>query len=508
MSNSGRIAKNTFYLYFRSLLVLFISLYTSRVILRTLGVVDYGIFNVVGGVIGMLSFLSSNMKSTYLRFLNVEMGHGNMDGVKSVFRSSLTTQFLLAVFVVILAETIGLWFLNNKLIIPMERMDAAFWVYQSVVLSFLINILIAPFGAAITAFEHMGAFAVISLIDAALKLGIVLLLEYVHQDKLIIYAFLLVFVNVLNVFFYYFYCKSHIPIAGIGLNWDKKNLRSMFSFSGWSIIDLLSQMLKSQGINIVLNLFFGPTVNAARGVSSQVHNAVNQFVHNFQTSFRPQLTRSYASGDYDYMKHLYYSATKISYYLIFTLSLPIILETPYILHLWLGDHVPPYTVIFTRLVLLTSFVSAFANPTSCIVYATGRIKWFSIIVSGLNLMILPIAYFFLWLGYGPVSALLVSLVMTVLVQLTRIIVTSRMTVLNLSDYFRHAVIPTIIYSILAPWIAFALIRIMPVGIARLVLTSILSVASSLLFAWLVGLNKQEKLVALSKLSSLYAKHKQ
>ena len=506
MSNSSRIAKNTLYLYFRSLFVLFISLYTSRVILRTLGVVDFGIYNVVGGVIGMLAFLNSNMQATYQRFFNVEMGKGNMAEVKSLFLSALTTQSILAIVIVVLAETIGLWFVENNLVIPTERMNAAFWVYQSAVLSFLISIICAPFGAAITSFERMGAFAVISMIDAVLKLGIVLLLEYIPYDQLISYAFLLLSISFLNCLFYISYCKRHIPSISIGWNWNRDNLRSMFSFSGWSLIGLLAQTLKTQGINIVLNLFFGPVVNAACGVSYQVLNAVNQFIQSFQTSFRPQLTKSYASGDYDYMKHLYYSSTKISYYLIFTLSLPIILETPYLLHLWLGNHVPDNTIVFTRLVLLTAFVSAFANPTSCIAYATGRIKWFSIVVSGLNLMIVPIAYLVLCVGYGPVSAFVVSLVMTVLVQVVRIIVTSKLTVITLSDYFFQVVLPAVTYSLLTPWMAYAFVKTMPLGMIRLILTCILSLVSSLLFAWFVGLNRQEKQLALSKLKFLHVRH--
>ena len=507
MSKSGRIAKNTIYLYFRSLFVLFISLYTSRVVLRELGVVDYGVFNVVGGVIAMLGFLKSNMHATYQRYFNVEMGRGNYAGVKDMFRSALAVQLILAVVIIVLAESVGLWFLYNKLVIPAERMDAAFWVFQSAVVSFLLTILSGPFGAAITAYERMGVFAVISIVDAVLRLGIVLLLEYIHHDKLITYAFLLLLISLLNILFYVTYCKRRIPVVTIGLNWNSENLRSMFSFSGWSLMGLLAQTLKSQGVNIVLNLFFGPVVNAARGISYQILSAVNQFIHSFQTSFRPQLTKSYASGDYGYMKQLYYSSTKISYYLIFTLSLPIILETPYILHLWLGNNVPEYTVVFTRLVLLIAFVGTFSNPTSCIVFATGRIKWFSIIVSGMNLLILPIAYLFLWLGYGPVSAFVVSLAMTIVVQLMRIIVTSRMTVLSLIDYLRHVMLPTVVYSLLTPWGAYTLMRIMPQSIARLVLTCFVSVLSSLLFAWLVGLNKQEKQFVATKINAIKLFHK-
>lgn len=506
MSNSGRIAKNTMYLYFRSLFVLMISLYTSRVVLRTLGVVDFGIYNVVGGVIGMLGFLSSNMRATYQRYLNVEMGRGNLDGVKKMFQASLATQVIIAAVVLLLSETVGLWFVCNKLVIPEDRMDAALWIYQVAIVSFLLYIFSSPFSAVITAYERMGVFAVISIIDAMLRLAIVLALPWLPGDHLIAYAILLLGIAVFNLFTCVVYGLRNLPSTSLRIHADGPTLRSMFSFSGWSLMGLLAQTLKSQGINIVLNLFFGPVVNAARGISYQILNAVNQFIHSFQTSFRPQLTKSYASGDYNYMKRLYYSATKISYYLIFTLSLPIILETPYILHLWLGDNVPAYTVVFTRLVLLISFVSAFANPTSCIAFATGRIKWFSIIVSGMNLLIVPFAYLFLWLGYGPVSAFVVSLVITILVQLIRIIVTTRLTVLSLTDYFRQVMLPTVIYSLLTPWLAFALTQIMSQGFARLLLTCVLSVTTSLLFVWIVGLDRQEKLMALNKLRLLRTKY--
>lgn len=505
MSNSGRIAKNTVFLYLRSLLVLIISLYTSRVILQVLGVVDYGIYNVVGGVITMLGFVRGSMQATYQRYYNVEMGKGNYEGVRELFKVSLSTQLLLGILIVVLAETIGLWFVKHKLVIPEERMVAALWVYQVTIISFFISIFSAPFGALITAYERMGVFAVISIVDAVLKLLIVFSLKIIPYDSLIVYAILLLLINILNILFYALYCKQKISTTDIRFSWDKTILKSMLSFSGWSLIGTLAQTLKSQGVNIVLNLFFGPVVNAARGIAHQILNAVNHFIHSFQTSFRPQLTKSYSSGDYDYMTKLYYSATKLSYYLIFTISLPILLETPLILHLWLGDHFPEYTVVFTRLVLLTAFVSAFANPTSAIAYATGNIKWFSIIVSGLNLMILPVAYLFLKLGYGPVSALVVGLVMTVLVQLTRIIVTSKITVLDLPHYFKHVVLPTGIYSVLCPCVPYVFHRMMDYGIIRLLVVCIFAVLFSLCLAWFVGTNKYEKEFLSSKMKSFRRK---
>lgn len=492
MSNSKRIAKNTLFLYLRSFFVLLISLYTSRVILRVLGVEDYGIYNVVGGVISMVGFLKGNLQSTYQRYYNVEMGRGNEDGVKKLFRSSLSTQYILAAIILFLAETIGLWFVIHKLVIPSDRMGAALWIYQVAVVSFLLTAFSSPFVAAITAYERMGVFAFISVIDAVLRLGIVFTIEWLPGDHLIVYAILLLCIAILNFLMYVIYCMKRIPTVSLLPCWDKKTLLSLFSFSGWTIINTLAQTLKTQGLNIVLNLFFGPVVNAARGISAQILHAVNQFITSFQTSFRPQLTKSYASGDYAYMKKLYHSATKLSYFLIFTLSLPILLETPVILDLWLGDRVPEHTIAFTRLVLITAFVSSFANPTSCIVYATGRIKWFSIMVSGLNLLIVPLAYLFLWLGYEPESALVVSLVMTVFVHFVRMILVSRMTVLSLQDYFSAVILPLGLYTFTATLLPFVIIKLMDANWYRLLITIPGAVFSSLISMWLLAMNAAEK----------------
>lgn len=504
-SNTTRIAKNTVFLYLRSLIVLAIGLYTSRVVLQVLGVEDYGIYNVVGGVIGMLGLLSSTMRATYQRYYNVEMGKKNTPGVIKMFQLSLTSQLILAIVVLVLGETLGLWFVMNKLVIPENRLNAALWIYQASMISFIIGIFSTPFGASIVAYEKMGYFAVLSIIDAALRLGIVFLIKILPGDSLIIYAYLLSIISLVNILLNVVYCKLKIPTTKIKLIWDGKELKSMFLFSWWSIFGELGITVKTQGINIILNLFFGPVVNAARGVASQILNAVRQFIRSFQTSFRPQLTKSYASGDYGYMRVLYYSATKFSYYLLFTLSLPIIMETPYILHLWLGNNVPEYTAVFTRLVLVTSFVSAFANPTSCIVYATGRIKLMSIIVGVGNILILPVAWLFLELGWSPVSTLVVSLIMTVLIQFARMLVTAKVAPIPLSDYCKKVILPTALFSILTPWIPYLLVKLLPVSIWRLLLTGAISVLMCVLFGWTVGLNKQEKKFLLSKVQSLLHK---
>lgn len=506
-SNSTRIAKNTIFLYLRSFIVLLISLYTSRVILKVLGIEDYGIYNVVGGIIGMLSFLNTSMASTYQRYFNYEMGKKNEVALTNLFKSSLTVQLIYAIVIIVIAETIGLWFLNNKLIISPERMNAARWVYQISIASFVLTVIQAPFSAFIISKEKMNIFAIISILDAILKLFIIFLLPYTNSDKLIAYACLLILITLLDLIIYVVVCKKRFHNCTISLNWNKENLKSLINFGGWGMIGSLAYTLKSQGINIILNMFFGPIVNAARGIAYQILNAVEIFTQNFQTSFRPQLTKSYAEGNISYMYKLYYTATKISFYMLWALSLPIIIETPKILYLWLGNNVPEYTIVFTRIILLTALVSAYANPTSGIAYATGKIKNFITWVSSLNLLIVPIGFLFLKLGFGPESTMIVSLVMTILVQIVRLFVLKKLLVFSLSEYFRKVITPTMIVFILSSIIPFFLKRTMPQdNFFMCILNCFVSIASVGIFTWVIGLNKEEKHLILSKLNS-FIKHK-
>ena len=491
-TNTSRIAKNTLFLYLRSFITLLISLYTSRVVLEVLGIEDYGIYNVVGGVIGMLSFLNTSMASTYQRYFNYEMGRKNERGVTDLFKSSLTVQLFYAIIIVLIAETVGLWFLENKLVIASERMCAAHWIYHISIVSFVLTVFQAPFNALIISYEKMGIFAYISISDSVLKLAIVLALPFFGGDKLIVYGFLGLFIIAINSIIYLVVCKSRFSACQLAFNWNKENIKSLLGFSAWGMMDSLSYTLKSQGLNIVLNMFFGLIVNAARGIAYQVLHAVEQFVRSFQMSFRPQLIKSYAEGDYNYMYKLYYSGTKLSFYMLWCLSLPIIIEAPVILQLWLGDNVPEYTVVFTRLILLTALVSAYANPTSGIAYATGNIKLFNIWVSGLNLLIVPVAYVFLRLGYSPASAMIVSLVMTILVQIVRLIVLKRLLVFSIWSYVTNVVVPTLSVMLLSSLLSFAFDELFKLNVFSFLLTCGFSILSVLSFAYFIGLNRDEK----------------
>lgn len=507
-NNSSRIAKNTVFLYLRSLFVLVISLYTSRVILQVLGASDFGLYSVVGGIIAMLSFLSTAMQASFQRYFAYAMGEGDQEKVLFLFHSSLTVQTILAVFILIIAETLGLWFLNAKMVIEPDRMVAANWVYQASIVSFVIVIFQAPFIAMVTSHERMDLFAYISVLDAVLKLGIVFLLQVIGGDKLIAYSILLLLIGVTNIVLYIVVCKKKLNVNSIKLGRNKKTIISLASFGGWGILDSLAYTLKSNGLNVVLNLFFGTIVNAARGIAYQVLAAVNQFITAFQQSFRPQMTKAYASGNIAYLKKLYYSCTKLSYYLIFTISLPILIETPYILQLWLGDNVPNHTVAFTRLVLATAFVSTFANPTSGIAYASGRIKWFTIIVSSINLLIVPVAYVFLKLGYPPESAMMVSLVLTIIAQLARLFVVRWLAQMPVLEYMRMVIVPTLLYSIMTPVLPYLTMHsISESSFVRLLLVTGVSLICSFGFGWMIGLNKEERLFVVGKIKSFKEKKK-
>ena len=505
VSNSSRIAKNTIFLYIRSVLVLLITLYTSRVILRVLGVSDYGIYNVVGGVISMIGFLNTSMVATYQRYFNFEMGKKSEDGVIAYFRSAIGTQLLISVLILLIGETLGLWFVNSQLTIPDGRMCATNWVYQVAIISFVLMMFQAPYGAMIIAHEKMNIFAYISIMDVFLRLGIVFLLQVIDGDKLIAYAIFLSCVSLLDVTIYVIVGKTKFNIGKFRILWSKKRIKEMLGFSGWGMMDSLALSVKSQGLNILLNMFFGPVINAARGIAYQVLSATKQFVSNFQTAFRPQLTKSYAEGDYVYMYQLFYSATKISLYLFLCLTLPIILEAPIILNLWLGDNVPDHTSAFVILELLTSWVDAYAGPLTCIAYATGNIKKFNLVVSGLNILILPVAWVFLKLGFSPESAMVVSLVLTIISQGTRMIIIKDLLPFSIRKYFKMVIWPTLLVLMVSIIIPLLVHISMGYGIIRLIMVLVVTELSIMATVWIIGSSEKEKLMITSKVKNIISR---
>ena len=356
-STNKRIAKNALLLYFRMLFMMLVSLYTSRVVLATLGVEDFGIYNVVGGVITMFSFFNGAMSSSTQRYITFELGRGDFDQLQKVFQTSVNIHLLVALLILFLGETIGLWFFYEKMVIPASRMTAAFWVYQFSIITMMVMIVSVPYNAAIIAHEKMSIFAYISILEVLLKLGIVYLLYLTRSDKLIMYAALLCATQLLIRIVYGHYCSCHFKEVRYYWGWDLKLFKEMLYFGGWNLWGGFATVLFSQGINILLNMFFGPFVNAARGIAVQVQGAVTQFSTNFQTALNPQITKSYALGDFTYMHSLIFRSSKFTFLLLAVISFPILLETEMILQLWL-NMVPAYTVVFVRLMLCITIIDA------------------------------------------------------------------------------------------------------------------------------------------------------
>lgn len=505
MSKSSLIFKNSLFLYLRSFLVLCISLYTSRKVLEVLGVVDFGIYNAVGGIIAMLSFINNSFIGTYQRYYNMLLGSNEVKSLKTWFGASLSTQFLLVFFVLFCAETVGLWFLNFKMSIPNDRIIAANWIYQASIITVIFTILQAPYSSIITAYERMNVIAIISILDAILKLLGVLLLWIIDVDHLILYSIFLMLISLVDYTCHALYFKNKVGLGRIRLVFDKNKIRRLLSFSGYTMADMLSQALKSNGINILLNIFFGPVVNAARGVAYQVLGATNQFVSSFQTAFRPQLTKSYAENDNAYLMKLYYSACKLSFFLLLLITVPLIVETDAVLRLWLGNNVPEHSIIFTRLILFTSWVSCFANPTSCIVYATGNIKKFTLWVSGLNLLILPVSYIFLTLGFSPESSMYVSLIITIIVQVIRMNVLHELVAFSYVDYLSKVIKPSLIVVAISLSLSIVFHKVIGQGTINSLAICMCSFVSTLGCIWLCGMDELEKKLIHSKLRGFIRK---
>ena len=398
--NNKRIAKNTLLLYGRLLLTLGVGLYTSRIILQTLGVQDYGVYNVVAGFVSMFSLLTGSLSNAISRFLTFTLGKRETQRLKVIFSSSVIIQIVLALVVAIITEIIGVWFLNSHLNIPENRIIAANWVFHLAVLSFIIALVGIPFNACIIAHEKMDVFAYIGILDVSLKLIIVFMLTVSPFDKLIVYAILLVIVSMVIQLVYGVYCKKHFEECRFRWIFDKSLLKEMMGFAGWNLLGTASTVLNNQGVNIIINLFFGVTVNAARGITNQVEGIIKQFVTNFTTAINPQIVKSYAAGDYFYMNSLIRNGGKYSVCLMMLFTIPFLFETENILKIWLGTY-PSYAPIFLRLALIGSVIDMSGNSLANAVWASGKIKTYYIYIGTLGLFAIPITYGLFKLGLPP-----------------------------------------------------------------------------------------------------------
>lgn len=486
-----RIAKNTAMLYIRMLFSMVVSLYTARIVINTLGIEDYGIYNVVGGVVTMFGFLSASMTSATQRFLNFELGKGNFLQLRRVFSMSLNIHFVIAIAIFVLAETIGLWFLNTQLTIPAERMLAANWVYQFSIFSFIININTVPYNAAIIAHERMTVYAYLGILEVLLKLVIVFLLQWFGNDKLTFYAFLLFAVTLFTRVLYILYSLKKFPETKYFFFWDSDLFKTLMSFSGWNLWGNMAAVSFNQGVNILLNIFFGPPVNAARGIAYSIKGAVSGFVQNFQIALNPQIVKSFAGGDLRYMHQLIFQGAKYSFFLLFILTLPVLLETEMILKLWLKI-VPDYAVIFTRLVLINILIDSVSGPLMTAAQASGKIKLYQTVVGGLLLLILPVSYLFLKLGFPPQATLYISITVSVIALYIRLLILRNLVEIKVKDFFQKVLVKSFIvggFSILIP--LFFCFQIDD-SIIRFFVVIFSAIISALISIVLLGLNQNEK----------------
>lgn len=492
-SKNRRIAKNTVFLYFRMILIMIVSLYTSRVILKELGIIDYGIYNVVGGIVTMFSFINASMSTSTQRFITFALGENNIDKLKKIFSVSLMVHICISVAIALLAETIGLWFLNAKLSIPDDRMYAANWVYQFSVFIFCANITQVPYNAELIAHERMGIFAYISIIEVVLKLLIVYLLCISPVDKLIAYAFLLLCVQLAIRTAYMLYCKKNFEECTFTYIKEWGLVKEMTSFAGWNAIGSIAWMFRGQGINMLLNMFFGPSINAAKGIATQVSNAIYSFVGNFQTALNPQITKDYAKKNVKEMEELVYNGTKYSYYLLLLLSLPICCNIDYILDLWLTE-VPDYTSVFVLMTIIDGLVAIiFGTPFMTSISATGNIKNYQIIVNSCIMASLPISYIFLKLGYNVICVFVILIIISAISGMLRFYFCKRLIGFSVRNLINRVILPILSSTILTLFPTILTVYVLnDNNVLRFVITGAVSIISTLLSCWFIGLSHTEK----------------
>lgn len=497
-SNNKRIAKNTLLLYFRMMLMMAVALYTSRVVLSTLGVEDYGIYNVVGGFVSMFCFLNGAMSGGTQRFISFALGKGDKEELRKIFSTCFLTHALIALLIFLLAETVGLWFVIEKLNIPDDRMTATVWVYQCSILSSIVMILSMPYNAEIVAHEKMSAFAYISIFEAFLKLGIAFLLLLGNCDRLILYAILHLAVSIIIRCIYTNYCNRKFEESHYTRIWDKSLFSKILYFCGWNLWGNMSVVLMTQGLNVVLNMFFGPAVNAARALAVQVQGAVHQFSTNFQMALNPQITKQYAANNITQMHLLIFRSAKFTFFLLLCISLPIFLETPRLLSIWLKD-VPDYTIIFVRLMMCVTLIDATSNSLVIAANATGKIKKYQMVVGGILLMIVPLSYAALKLFPNPALAFVIHIFIAVCAYMARLYMIRPMINLSLALYVKKVFKPIIFVAVPSIISVNLISQILGNSLQCSVVNMIQSVIITAIFCFTLGLSTSERSFILSKI---------
>lgn len=494
-TNNQKLAKNTVFLYIRMIVVMLITFFTTRILLSTLGIEDFGIYNVVCGFVTMFSFLNTSMANGVQRFYSFAIGKNDPQSISKIFTLAAIIQLIIAIIIIVIVETVGIWYLYNKMNISANRVFAAFWVFQNALLSLFFVILTVPYNGAVMAYEKMNFYAIVSIIDAILKLVVVFILPYCGIDKLICYGLLISVISILDFLFNFFYCKRHFPQIKFVRHIDRDLLPSMISFSGWNIFGSLAHMGKIQGVNLVLNAFWGTVVNTAFGISAQISNAVSSLTAGFVTALRPQMIKSFAAGDLDYTMKLLYSASKLTFFLVLIIAVPIFEEISSILDFWLGvGKYPDMTIVFCKLTILTVLFDSFATPLSIIVHASGKMRTFQIVCSLVIISVVPLSYIVAKLWNDAAIVISIGLFTTILAQLVRLLLIKNIIKFSILSYCVKVFIPTTIVFLLS---CIAALLVNRISIENLefwgVLMKIgLNVIVCFIVIYIIGLSKTEK----------------
>ena len=469
-----------------------VGFYTSRVILNVLGVQDFGIYNVVGGVVAMIGLLKGAMTSATMRFITFELGRKDFEQLRKTYCISVMIYFLICVVFVLFAETIGLWFLNTQLTIPYDRMMAANWVYQCTIISIFLEMLCQPYHSVVIAHEMMSFYSIVSIVEVLLKLLFVSILAYISFDSLIVYGGLMMVVSLVISLSYHFFCKTKFSECNFKIYHDKELFKKMLSYSGWNLFGSAASLVKSQGLNILLNMFFNPVVNAARGISYQINAAVSQFSHNFYTAVRPQITKYYAQDDYENMFELVFRSSKMSFYLNLILGVPLLIGAYDFIYLWLGQ-VPDYTIEFSRLIILVSLIDAMAHPLMTSIHATGHVAFYQFVVGSMYILNLPVSYLFLKLGYPPITVFYISLIISILNLFIRLIIlkhyiTSFPLLKYISNVFGVCTLVSVLSFIIPAIVFYSFVN----SVNSFIWVCIVSVSSVIITVYIVGLKNEER----------------
>mgnify|MGYP001654909509 CR=1 FL=1 len=504
--NSKRIAKNTLLLYFRTLFIMLVTLYTSRVVLNTLGVTDYGIYNVVGGVVMMFSVISGSLSSSISRFITYELGRGDFDKLKRIFCTSVNIQIGISFVIILLAEIFGVWLLNVKMNIPNERLEAANWVLQCSLLSFIIGLISVPYNACIISHERMSAFAYISIMEAVLKLAVVYMLVLSPYDKLVSYAVLLVIVSLLIRLTYGIYCHRNFKESHYAFIHDKKLVKEMTSFAGWSFFGNGAYILNTQGVDMLINVFFGVAFNAARGVATQVQHAVMQFVNNFTVAMNPQIIKSYAASEIEYMYKLICRGAKYSYFLTLLFTVPIVCEAKYILTLWLKT-VPENAPIFLQLTLFGALVTGMGNTLFTGVFATGKIKKYQLWVTTVGCLVFPLTWIVFKVGCAAYVTYIIYILVYYLLVFVRLAMAKTILGISVKGYLKEVVLLTFVVTLVAFVLPLSVVFMLEPSFGRLCITTCTALFSTFVGVYFLGLGRSEKKKIASKIWNIVNKYK-